>query len=490
MLTAGGRTSLSSPPLGKRHAVSTHRSAPSAKAVPPRVLRTTVGLVALVSVCGLAALAAPGTAAASSGTYAGTGVMAFGDAGVHGTPSGTLSSLITGMAPTPDGQGYWLVGTDGGVFSYGDATFHGSLGALRLTGPVVGMAATSDGEGYWLVALDGGVFAFGDALFHGSMGAVRLDQPVVGMAPTPDGKGYWLVAADGGIFAFGDAPFEGSMGGKALASSVVGMAPTPDGKGYWLVAGDGGIFAFGDAPFEGSKGGQSTPASVVGMAASPDGRGYWMAGNDGSVFSFGSAHGYGSTSGTKPPSPVIGMAATPDGKGYWLLEPDDWTYSFSDPPPYALPVSAAIANVAASQVGPDPDNNRGSFCNPYGPCEPWCALFATWVWRQVGIPIPSYAFTGSMFSWGGASGELLAPTAVAAPGDALLYGTGPQSTDTSVHTGIVVQVWPDGAVLTVEGDAGPAPNGQYNVVINGPFLPSNSLEYNGFPVYSIVQPVR
>ncbi len=37
--------------------------------------------------------------------------------------------------------------------------------------PVVGMAATPDGQGYWLVASDGGVFSFGDAGFHGSAAA-------------------------------------------------------------------------------------------------------------------------------------------------------------------------------------------------------------------------------------------------------------------------------------------------------------------------------
>ncbi|HXQ90445.1 MAG TPA: SpoIID/LytB domain-containing protein, partial [Acidimicrobiales bacterium] len=58
--------------------------------------------------------------------------------------------------------GYWLVASDGGVFSYGDAGFHGSAGNIHLTKPVVGMAATPDGGGYWLVASDGGVFSYGD----------------------------------------------------------------------------------------------------------------------------------------------------------------------------------------------------------------------------------------------------------------------------------------------------------------------------------------
>ena len=40
-------------------------------------------------------------------------------------------------------SGYWLVASDGGIFSYGDAGFHGSAGALALNRPIVGMAATS-----------------------------------------------------------------------------------------------------------------------------------------------------------------------------------------------------------------------------------------------------------------------------------------------------------------------------------------------------------
>ncbi len=100
----------------------------------------------------------------------------------------------------------------------------GSMGGKPLNQPVVGMAATPDGRGYWLVASDGGVFSFGDAGFFGSMGGKPLNQPVVGMAATPDGRGYWLVASDGGVFSFGDAGFFGSMGGKPLNQPVVGMA--------------------------------------------------------------------------------------------------------------------------------------------------------------------------------------------------------------------------------------------------------------------------
>ena len=117
------------------------------------------------------------------------------------------------MAATPDGGGYWLVASDGGIFSYGDAPFYGSTGSIHLNQPIVGMAATPDGGGYWLVASDGGIFAYGDAQFYGSTGSIHLNQPVVGMAAGPGGNGYWLVASDGGIFAYGTAPFFGSTGG-------------------------------------------------------------------------------------------------------------------------------------------------------------------------------------------------------------------------------------------------------------------------------------
>jgi hypothetical protein len=45
------------------------------------------------------------------------------------------------MAATPGGGGYWLVASDGGVFSFGDATFLGSMGGQHLNAPIVGIAA-------------------------------------------------------------------------------------------------------------------------------------------------------------------------------------------------------------------------------------------------------------------------------------------------------------------------------------------------------------
>ena len=92
------------------------------------------------------------------------------------------------MAATPSGNGYWLVASDGGIFSYGDAPFEGSAGATPLNKPIVGMAPTASGKGYWLVASDGGIFSYGDADFSGSAGGLHLNQPIVGIAAHPEAR--------------------------------------------------------------------------------------------------------------------------------------------------------------------------------------------------------------------------------------------------------------------------------------------------------------
>ena len=159
------------------------------------------------------------------------------------------------MAATPDGHGYWLVASDGGVFSYGDAAFYGSTGNITLNQPVVGMAATPDGHGYWLVASDGGVFSFGDAHFYGSTGN-HHPQPSRWWAwpppPTATATGWWPPTA-----ACSASVTPASTGRPAASCSTSRWWAWPRRRwqGYWLVAVDGGIFSFGDARFFGSAAG-------------------------------------------------------------------------------------------------------------------------------------------------------------------------------------------------------------------------------------------
>jgi len=196
-------------------------------------------------------------------------------------------------------HGYWLVGSDGGIFSFGSASFHGSTGAAVLQRPVVGIVPTVDRGGYWLDASDGGVFSFGDTQFYGSIPGLgihpagsglphSLNAPIVGMVPSHDQGGYFMVASDGGVFAFGTAPFLGSMGAAHLNRPVVGMTADPAGRGYRMVAADGGIFSFG-APFYGSLGSVHLAADIATMAPSTDGNGYYLLDHVGGVYAFGDA---------------------------------------------------------------------------------------------------------------------------------------------------------------------------------------------------------
>jgi hypothetical protein len=260
------------------------------------------------------------------------------------TPTPTPTPTLT-PSPTPGtGQhGYWLVGSDGGIFSFGSAQFHGSTGAMALQRPVVGITPTIDDGGYWLVASDGGIFAFGDAGFYnsipglglapaGSSNPKRLNAPIVGMVPSNDAGGYFMVAADGGVFAFGDAKFEGSCPGiGGCSGAAVAVMPDASGNGYWLVTATGHVYAFGDAVNYGQPGPQSVP--VTAAARTADGGGYWLLFSNGAVAAFGDAKSLGDPAGSVGGSnPATAIFTTSSGAGYWIAAANGAVYGYGDAP--------------------------------------------------------------------------------------------------------------------------------------------------------------
>jgi hypothetical protein len=72
------------------------------------------------------------------------------------------------------------VTSTGQVYAYGGAGYFGGMTSQHLNQPIVGMSSTPDGGGYWLYGADGGVFSFGDATFSGSQGAAGSPAPTVG----------------------------------------------------------------------------------------------------------------------------------------------------------------------------------------------------------------------------------------------------------------------------------------------------------------------
>jgi len=315
----------------------------------PRRARSVLALLA--GVTGLAftggALFSAGGAAAASDPYANS-VRAVAGAPALGPATGPhLNAGLSGVAASRSGRGYWAVASDGGVFTFGDAGFHGSTGNIHLAAPVVGIAPTPSGHGYWLFAMDGGVFSYGDAAFYGSTAgpALGANAPIVGMAATPSGHGYWLVAADGGVFAFGDATFRGSAAGLRHGGPILAMAATRSGKGYYLLSADGGVFAFGDARFAGAM---VTHARVsTGIAVPTNGRGYMVVRADGSVSGFGGAPSVPSFDFAWSRHPTRGIAARPGG-GAWLA----LSYSPPPPPPPAPAATAHAASTGASSGDP------------------------------------------------------------------------------------------------------------------------------------------
>ena len=276
--------------------------------------------------------AAPSGTDNVTGTYPGDSVFAG--------SAGATTLVVNGPAPP---HGYWLVGSDGGIFTFGSASFHGSTGSLVLQRPVVGIVPTKDDDGYWLDASDGGIFSFGDTRFYGSIPGLglhpagsglpnSLNAPIVGMVPSNDDGGYFMVAADGGVFAFGDAHFAGScpsIGG--CAGAAVAVMPDASGNGYWLVTQTGHVYTFGDAAYYGAPGNTGSP--VTSAVRTPNGSGYWILAANGTIHDYGNAGNYGDAAGAFGGfNPATAIFTTSDGGGYWISSANGTVDPYGDAP--------------------------------------------------------------------------------------------------------------------------------------------------------------
>ena len=94
--------------------------------------------------------------------WAGGGANYFGDLQHRPDAQPITVSNIVQVRATPDGFGYWLVGSDGSVYSFGDAQYFGSLPGLGVkASDIVGLIPFSSGEGYELVSALEQVWKFG-----------------------------------------------------------------------------------------------------------------------------------------------------------------------------------------------------------------------------------------------------------------------------------------------------------------------------------------
>ena len=235
-------------------------------------------------------------------------VFAFGEASPLGDAPVAPGVEAVDLEPTPSGDGYWVVDSAGSVFAMGDARWLGNADvgvwwrgrrSRACRPPRAGTATGSSppGAGCWRSVTP----AFGD------LSALTLNGPVLDSIPTPSGRGYYMVASDGGIFSFGDAGFTarwanppqrpgavpgarqrrdrllaggrrrrhlrlrgrlpGFHGRHRLNQPVTGMVRF--GDGYLMVAEDGGIFNFSNRAFLGSLGDHPPARPIVAVAVKP-----------------------------------------------------------------------------------------------------------------------------------------------------------------------------------------------------------------------------
>lgn len=319
-------------------------------------------------------------------------------------PAGAQSSNPSYDTNAP--QGYWLLGSDGGVFSFGAAHYYGrgrypatscdtaECTAVPMSGKPVAMASAPTGNGYRILGADGEVMGLNATVCPYASGTTRPAAPMVAMADA-NGNGYWMAGADGGVFSACGAGFYGSAEPDHPSAPIVAMAATPDGGGYWLLGKDGGVFSFGDAGYYGrayvfscpggggSNASASCPAQVpprpdrevsgtpVGIASAPDGRGYWITTSMGDLAAFGDAQAEGAPGPDNlhlaapivgitavPTPPLCGPPSSPPGtqptpsppppQGYWIIGSDGGVFSYGDAQFHG---SAASENLAAPIVG-------------------------------------------------------------------------------------------------------------------------------------------
>ena len=290
-----------------------------------RMLRriSTIGLMSVLSALGASAISAQPAAAALTGCLAGD---------------------IVDVASSVTGNGYLLLGSDGGVFSYGDSPFKGSMGGKPLNAPIISLVRTASGKGYWEIGGDGGVFAFGDALAPATnpLPGTRLNSPIVEATRIGD-SGLLLVAGDGGIFALNGAPFYGSMGGRPLNAPMVDIVPSPTAQGYATIAADGGVFAFGD--YQGPAGNQLPSIKlnqpITGAARYGTGFGLELVAGDGGTFALGGAPFIGSASSLSLARPITAIALNTVGSGEWLASADGGVFAYGNSGFFGNAVSSA-----------------------------------------------------------------------------------------------------------------------------------------------------
>lgn len=286
----------------------------------------------------------------------------------YGKYTGTVTGggrTIKGVARASTKNGYWMVGSDGGVFSFGKAKFYGSEGSYPTNAPMTGMAGgvgADEGKGYRLCGADGGVFCFGNLPYKGSLPGLHIATIRVVGIENSGHDGYYLVDNQGHIFAFGGAPYYGNL---TSGSATVGMAVNPGG-GYWIADGFGNVGNFGPAANHGHRGAGPTPITAI--EATSTGNGYWCVSEDGAVYAFGDAVYRGGVNNITLNEIITDIVRTSDDGGYWLVAADGGVFI----PTNGNPNNAQFAGSLPQQYDRVQDGNYNDYADIVKDFLIWC----------------------------------------------------------------------------------------------------------------------
>ncbi len=245
----------------------------------------------------------------------------------------SLSDAI-GMARTPSGNGYWIYGRGGTLVPFGDARCcMGPTGAPD--GRAEAVEADPSGYGFYALGITSRVFTYGDATLHGTGGLGLASD----MVADPDGSGYWIVNLVGDSRAFDADELDDLVDrGVTLSAGVeiLGIAAeqTSVHRGAWMVGSDCTVYATPKRgmvlPVHGMPSSSGTTSGCSHIASHPSCSGYWVVTESGQVFAYGCASDLGDASAMSLPSDVIHIEPTASGDGYWLVAEDGSVYAFGD----------------------------------------------------------------------------------------------------------------------------------------------------------------
>jgi len=120
-----------------------------------------------------------------------------------------------------------------------------------------------------------------------------------------------------------------------------------------------------------------------------------------------------------------------------------------------------IVRSAKSQIGVTESSNKCVPGKPYSICADWCAAFATWVWRNAGVPIPFKKFVPSVYDWAVAHGKWVGTSrlSTAQPGDLIIFG----HAGYRYHIGVVDRVSGHSVRVISGNTSNPSGSGQNGV---------------------------